>query len=462
MTNELVQKPQDDGKIFTGAGLLDTGEDLVRNFSGKSQAKDDNGNVKDKELDEVALAIDGIAMGLGLVGAAVDPLGTLAASVVGWIIENVSFVRKPFDDLAGDPPAIEAVANTWTKISERLNEVAGTYETSRGKIADWEGGGADAYGKRADALVAHLKKAATSAEEAATAIKLAGAAVAATRALIRDVLAELAATLITWGIPAAAAAVPTAGASIAAFITRAVTKAIQIGGKIAQFLKKLFTIMDKLSAVAKRMGAGMRGRADELADMARMSPNTPAGNQRAGELLHASSVRNARADRLDNLGDNLANGANRGRDSMDNITNRANDIAQNWNRRVGDWADRVKQNGPNRKQRVQDLFNRIGSPPPNTRSADMPDPTHVPRPLSRFDNIVGNGIIDGQNWARAARTFDIGHLMPAAGDLISPTREGLKELNKGFWADDVEKSEEKDRDQGNQVFLPYRNRDKEQ
>lgn len=450
MTNELVAPVQDDGKKWAGAGILDTGEDIYRNFAGKGGGE--NGA---KELDEVALAIDGLAMGLSLVGAAVDPLGTLASSVVGWIIENISFVRKPFDDLAGDPPAVEAVANTWQNISERLKQVGEQYKQGRTTVSDWEGPAATAYAQHADRLVTQLDAASSSAAEAATAIKLAGAAVAATRALIRDVLAELAGTLITWGIPAAAAAVPTAGASIAAFITRAVTKAIEIGGRIAQFLKKLFTILDKLSALAKRMGTSMRGRADELADMARMSPNTPAGNQRAAELLNASTTRASRADSLDNLGDNLANGAQRGRDSMDNLTNRADSLAQNWNQRVGDWADRVKQNGPNRQQRVQDLYDRLGSPPLNTRSADMPDARHVPGGVARVDNWTGNGMLDGQNWVRAARSGDFGHLAPNWGDLISPTREGLKELNKAFVAEDAEKPAEANRNQDGHIVRPY-------
>ncbi|GAA3850334.1 hypothetical protein GCM10022243_15240 [Saccharothrix violaceirubra] len=452
--NELVAPVKDDGKVLAGAGIFDTAEDIGRNVFA-TRSDDDSGRAK--EIDEIAAAIDGIAMSLGVVGVIADPLGSLASSAVGWIIENVSWIRKPFDDLAGDPPAVEAVANTWKNISERLAQVAGQYQENRTEVVDWRGTSAASYGEHASKLGGQLTNASESAKDASSAIKLAGAAVAATRALIRDVLAELAGTLITWGIPAPASAVPTAGASIAAFVTRAVTKAIEIGGRIAQFLKKLFTIMDTLSALAKRMGGSMRGRADELADMARVSPNTPVGNQRAADLMHASTTRASRADSLDGAGDTLAGGAQRGRDAMDNVTNKADALADNWNRRASDWADRVKQNGPNRRQKVQDVYDKLGSPSMNTRSADMPDSRWAW--LTKADNATGNGILSGQNWVRAARTFDLGHLMPAWGDVISPIREGLKELNKAFLAEDYEKAKEHHRNRGDQVFLPYRNRE---
>jgi hypothetical protein len=391
----------------------------------------------------VALGIDSAAMAMDVAGFVADPLGTLASSVVGWIIENVDFVRKPFDDLAGDPAAIEAAANTWTNIGSRLKEVKEAQQSDLTKLAGWTGPAAEGYKQRAGDLITGL---ANSAEAAANKIKVAAALVVATRTLIRDLLADLAGTLIAWGIPAAAAAVPTAGASVAAFITRAITKAVQIGGKVAQFLKKLFGALDKLSALAKRAGDAMRRQSDELAALARQAPNTPHGNQTAAELLHSSTTRASLADGLDSAGDRLADTANRGGDSLDNVTRRADDWAANTNQRVGDWADRVKQGGPARQQKVEDLYARLGQPPLSTRSADMPDPGNgVQRAGDRVDSRTGGGILDGQNWVRAVASRDIGHLMPTPGDLIAPVKEGAKELNKQFLADDNQKWNEHDR-----------------
>jgi hypothetical protein len=432
VSNPLIAAPEESSKNLTGAGIADTGEDLYRDIALPFR--------EGKEIDPVALGIDATAMVFDIAGAVADPLGTLASSIVGWIIENVDFVRKPFDDLAGDPPAIEAAATTWENIAKRLAETIKAYVADYKKVAKWTGAAAYAYRTRVGELIDGLGQSAAAAESVANKIKIAAALVAATRTLIRDLLADLAGTLIAWGIPAAAAAVPTAGASVAAFITRAITKAVEIGGKIAQFLKKLFGALDKLSALAKRAGTAMRQKSDDLAELARLAPNTPQGNQQAANLLHTSATRASRADVLDRAGDGLANTSRRGQDAMDNVTRRADDWAPNTNQRVNDWADRVKQGADARAQKVRDIYEKFGQPPLTTRSADMPDPTNgVQRVGDSVDSRTGGGILDGQNWVRAVASRDIGHLMPTPGDLVAPIKEGLKEINNQFGAEDNQK-----------------------
>jgi uncharacterized protein YukE len=432
VSNPLIAKPEVSSKWATGAGIVDTGEDLVRDIALPFR--------EGKSIDFVALGIDSFAMGFDIAGAVADPFGTIASSVVGWIIENVGFVRKPFDDLAGDPPAIEAAASTWENIAKQLHESKRTHRNALVRMAGWTGPAADAYRKRARQLINGMGNSAEAAESVANKIKIAAALVAATRTLIRDLLADLAGTLLAWGIPAAAAAIPSAGASVAAFITRAITKAVEIGGKIAQFLKKLFGALDKLSALAKRAGEAMRTQSDELAALARQMPSTPHGNQSAAETMHTSAARASRADGLDRAGDSLADTSRRGQDALDNVTRRADDWAANTNQRVGDWADRVKQGADARSQRVKDIYEELGQPPLTTRSADMSDPSNaVQRAGDQVDSRTGGGILDGQNWVRAAASRDIGHLMPTPGDVIAPVKEGLKEFNNQFWAEKDQK-----------------------
>lgn len=322
MSNPLIANKKDDGKLLAGAGFADTGEDLVKHFT------------EGKKIDPIALGIDSAAMVLDVAGLLTDPLGTLASSVVGWIIENVGFIREPFDKLAGDPPAIEAVGNTWENIAKRLREEATTYSNQAKSLADWTGDAADAYRTRCSTLVAQLEGSSAAASSAANKIKVAGAIVAATRALIRDLLADLAGTLLMWGIPAAASAIPTAGASIAAFITRAVTKAVEIGTKIARFVAKLFKALDKLGSLAKSAGDAMRRQADELAALSRQMPNSRYGNQRAAELASDSATKVSRADTLDNVGEGLGNASRRVQDGVDNAMNKVDDLAQRTSRKV--------------------------------------------------------------------------------------------------------------------------------
>ncbi|MFI6097789.1 WXG100 family type VII secretion target [Lentzea sp. NPDC051213] len=419
MSNPLIARPQDDNKRFAGAGILDTGEDLVKPF------------LEGKDVDLVALGIDGAAMVLDAAGFLTDPLGTLASSVVGWIIENVSFVREPFDKLMGDPPAIEAIGTTWENIASRLKAEANGYESHAKSLDEWTGDAADAYRGRCTGLVAQLRGSAAAAESAANKVKVAGAVVAATRALIRDLIADLAGTLLMWGIPAAASAIPTAGASIAAFITRAITKAVEIGTKIARFVAKLFKALDKLGSLAKKAGAAMRKQADDLAALSRQMPNSRYGNQQAAELASDSATKISRADSLDNVGDQLANASRRAQDGVGNAMNKIDDVVQRTSQKVDDWAARVKENGPARKQKIKDIYETLNQPPLSTKQRDMGDPLGAAgRAADKVDAPLSKGLLDGQNWVRAVASRDLSHLMPNLGDLVHPVKELSKELNK--------------------------------
>ncbi|MFJ5990635.1 WXG100 family type VII secretion target [Lentzea sp. NPDC092896] len=415
----MVAQKEDDKKRLAGAGMFDTTEDLVKPFA------------EGKTIDPVALGIDGAALALDVAGFLTDPLGTLASSVVGWIIENVGFIREPFDKLMGDPPAIEAIGTTWENIAKRLSDEANAYESHAKTLAEWTGDAADAYGTRCTNLVAQLRGSSAAASSAANKIKVAGAVVAATRALIRDLLADLAGTLLMWGIPAAASAIPTAGASVAAFITRAVTKAVEIGTKIARFVAKLFKALDKLGSLAKKAASTMRKQADDLAALSRQMPNSHYGNQRAAELASDSATRVSRADSLDNIGDGLGNASRRIQDGVDSAMNKVDDIAQRTTQKVDDWAARVKENGPARKQAVKDLYERLNQPSLTTRKENTSDPrSSLGRAADQVDAPMSKGLLDGQNWVRAVSSRDISHLMPNWGDLVHPAKELSKELNK--------------------------------
>jgi uncharacterized protein YukE len=419
MSNPLIAQKENEQKYYAGAGMLDSAEDVIKPFT------------EGKTVDPVALGIDSAALAMDVAGFLTDPLGSLASSVVGWIIENVGFVREAFDKLMGDPPAIEAVGTTWENISKRLANEADHHESQAKMLADWTGDAADAYRTRCSRLVAGLRGSSAAAASAANKIKVAGAVVAATRALIRDLLADLAGTLLLWGIPAAASAVPTAGASIAAFITRAVTKAVEIGTKIARFVAKLFKALDKLGSLAKSAGTAMRKQADELASLSKQMPNSRYGNQRAAELASDSATTAARADSLGNISDGLSSASRRIQDGVDSAMNKVDDIMQRTSQKVDDWAARVKENGPARKEKVKDFYDTMNQPPLSTKEKNMGDPaTQFGRAADKVDAPLSKGLLDGQNWVRAVASRDIGHLLPNWGDLIHPTKELSKELNK--------------------------------
>lgn len=424
--NPLVAAPQDDGKVLAGAGPLDTGEDMFNNVNNVFE--------EGKQVDPVALGIDSVAMGLDVAGAIADPFGTLASSVVGWIIENVGPIRKPFDDLAGDPPRIDAASETWKNISEQLQTLSQDHKGRVDKdLVEWTEQAADGYRKQAGQFAELLAASSNASASVAQKVKTAGAIVAATRSLLRDLLAELAGTLIVWGIPAMASAVPTFGASVAAFTVRAVTKAIEVGSTIAQYLSKLFKALDKLGGLARSAGESMRRMTDMTGFLGRSMRSAPGGFPDSGTLTEGMGTLAQGAGRLGARGmDGAASG-------LDSAARRMDDVATSTSR----WADDVAAGGADRASSVRNVLDGGGHAAPGTRSGDMPDPT---TPAGRVDDVAGKGILDGQNWARAARTGDIGHLQPQWGDLIDPAKETAKEVNKAHWQSEEEKAtDEQDR-----------------
>ncbi|QGK69197.1 hypothetical protein GIY23_06320 [Allosaccharopolyspora coralli] len=439
--NDLVAKAQDDGKSFTGAGPLDGIEDIGNNV--------DNVFEEGKKIDPVQLGIDGAGLALDTAGAVVDPLGTLASSAVGWIIENVGWIREPFDDLMGDPPAIEAVAATYENISQRLQEIADQHKGSLSQVKDWQEQSGAAYRGEAAQLYEHVSNGAAGAASAANKIKTAGALVAATRALIRDVLAEMAGTLIVWGLGALASSVPTAGASVAAFIARAVAKGAEVAGRIAQFLKKLFKALDDLGGLAKSSSDALRKRADDLADISRQRPDVGLGGRLKMREQHMEADFRAKADGRDALGDKLqGDGLEARNQKLDDFTDRMNDkaatkrdeaaahdrsAAENWQESARDrWAGRDHAGAG---------WDRLTTSADQTSNGPLSDST-VGKAAEWVDSKLGKTATDGQNWIRSVMSGDLGHVKPEApwvGDVVPGAKEGAKEFNKAFTQDDDEK-----------------------
>lgn len=433
--NDLVANAQDDGKSFTGAGPLDGIEDLGNNV--------DNVFEEGKKVDPVQLGIDGAGLALDTAGAVVDPLGTLASSAVGWIIENVGWIREPFDDLMGDPPAIEAVAATYENISQRLQEMADQHKGSLSQVKDWQEQSGAAYRGEAAQLYEHVSNGSAGAASAANKVKTAGALVAATRALIRDVLAEMAGTLIVWGLGALASSVPTAGASVAAFIARAVAKGAEVAGRIAQFLKKLFKALDDLGGLAKSSSDALRKRADDLADISRQRPDSGFGGRLKMKDQHTVADLRAKADSRDALGDKLqGEGIEARNQKLDEFTDRMNDKAATKRDEAAAHDRSAAENWQAHKDRGSGMDqSNLGHDRPSG-SSNEPDSFLQSQPgIARdVDDVYGKGVLDGQNWTRAVFSGDLGHLSPEWGDAVSPAKEVGKEANKAFFQDDAEKS----------------------
>jgi hypothetical protein len=236
--NPLVAQAETGTTATAGSGLFDDVATTAKDFSGGDWAQ---------------AGMDVATDGLDLLGAAMDPLGTLAGAGVGFLIEHISFLREGLDKLAGNPQAVTAKAVTWQNIAKQLNETAETYEQSAGNLGQsyTDGGGAAAYQATAKGYADSIRAAAGHAESASTAMQIAAALVGTERGLIRDLISSFVGALIIKGLAALATSWCSFGGTIAAFIADSVLEGAALAEKISSRVAK---IVEKLETLAKSAG----------------------------------------------------------------------------------------------------------------------------------------------------------------------------------------------------------------
>lgn len=331
----------------SGAGIIDT----VRSTGAA---------IQDEDWGEFAasagvLALDGLAM-------VVDPVGTLLAAGVGWLIEHIEPLKDGLDKLAGDPAAIQQGADTWSDVQSELQaiaaEIPGIVERD---IPTWTGPAADKYRARAQDMADGVEALAESAGNAATVVATAGTMVSTCRAIIRDIVAAFIAELIKGALAALATSVVSFGATVAGYISYAVgrigMKVAEIAAKISKLLAKLgkagahlAKVLDDIAQVAAKIGSKL-GKLGSTVGKVAPGPGTTIsgvgeGFARAGSRLDdvASSVGRG-ADRVtgvaDDIGDFAARTGSRAADQVASgrhLIDNADDIGA----RAGDFV----RNGP--------------------------------------------------------------------------------------------------------------------
>lgn len=298
--NALVATAESPGGFWSGMGDGSKGEldNLNAQTGGAGIFSDAASTLTDaRNGDWGNLAMDVGTDALDLLGAAMDPLGTLASAGVGWLIEHISFLKDGLDKLAGKPEAVTAKAVTWTNIAKSLTETAESYEQQAKKVQQSfsDCGSAEAYQRTAESYVGVLRGAASHAGDASTAMNVGAALVGTERGLIRDLISSFVGELIIKALAALAASWCTFGGTIAAFIADTVVE----GGVLAEKISTRITeVVEKLESLAKGAGkskAALEGAANALKKAGKgvdklvdKSVDTAAGIERkANELKQA-------------------------------------------------------------------------------------------------------------------------------------------------------------------------------
>ncbi|MFI1997046.1 WXG100 family type VII secretion target [Actinoplanes sp. NPDC020271] len=179
--NPLITQAASSTTWYTGLGLA---EDAAQISDGIQ-----NGSWVDGTLGGVGGTLD-------LLGTALDPLGSLVAWGVGWLMEHVRPLREALDWLAGQPDEIAAHGATWRNVATATNATLQRYtDAVRDQTAGWSGASGDAYRHHAAQQLDALGGIAKATEGISYAVEGAGLLVGLVRGIVRDLIAQFVATL---------------------------------------------------------------------------------------------------------------------------------------------------------------------------------------------------------------------------------------------------------------------------
>ncbi|WIX85292.1 hypothetical protein [Amycolatopsis sp. DG1A-15b] len=218
----------------TGAGVFDSWKQV-----GDSIGKVQTEHGGDLAAVSVELGINLISATLDTVAFVMDPLSKLIAAGLGWLIEHVSFLKWPLDQVAGNPSEVTKVANELHKIGEALRNTGTELDdTLKSTITQWQGKGYDSFKKSIDDRKGWIDANAKASDVAGYMVETTGALIAAVRALLRDIITTILGDIISTMLIALAMAAFTFGASIAVGVSKIVVQvSIQVAAMAAKLAK---------------------------------------------------------------------------------------------------------------------------------------------------------------------------------------------------------------------------------
>jgi uncharacterized protein YukE len=251
--NPLVAQAQGSTAWYTGLGLVE------------DAAQISNGIRNDSWVDGT---LGGVGGSLDVLATVVDPLGTLVAWGVGWLMEHVQPLTEALDRLAGQPDEIAAHAATWRNAAAAVSATQQRYSDAvRTQTAGWSGASGASYRSHAGRQLAALGGIAKVSEAISYAVEGAGLLVGLVRGIVRDLIAQFVATLaarlpqwlaeagLTLGIATpvvisqVAALVATWANRIQGFIRALLDSLRRLSGKLTE----LTTVLDQLKTAVRKL-----------------------------------------------------------------------------------------------------------------------------------------------------------------------------------------------------------------
>ena len=230
------------------------GENWDASFTGGGPAESASQLVKAIQSDDAFSAVaNGFVLGLDLLGALESPIETLATSVIGWLLEHISFLDRFLDYTTGDPIAIENAVNALNTAATELDKLAAAHINALSQVPTYVDGGSgsfNAFFERVMPRAEDIKTQSLACAGLSSGMAIDGILVSTCRGIIRDSLANLVLKAITRGTAALAAAPYTGGGSVVAAIYDTALEAAQTAAELGEVLSKVGV---KLSAMSGKL-----------------------------------------------------------------------------------------------------------------------------------------------------------------------------------------------------------------
>jgi hypothetical protein len=264
VTSPLVVQAHDSTAGYTGLGLV---EDAYQVTSGIQ-----NNSWVDGTLGGVGASLDILSM-------AIDPLGSLVAWGVSWLMEHVKPLKEALDWLAGNADEVAAHAATWKNVAAFTDAARQDYVARlKVEVADWFGASGDAYREHAGTHAAVLEGMSTAAQGISYAVEGAGLLVGLVRGIVRDLIAQFVATLavrlpqwlaeegFTLGL-----ATPVVIGQVGALVAKWVNKIQHFVRALLSSLRRLHPMLNKLGDIL----TDLRGLTHRLSRSGPAAPGKP-------------------------------------------------------------------------------------------------------------------------------------------------------------------------------------------
>ena len=222
-TNPLVAQRKDTTTPLAGTFLLEDGEALVQAINDK----------------------DWVAGGLALVGgafdaaaAASDPIGTLIAMGLGWVLDHVQPFNTWLEQLTGDADQVKAHATTWKNVQKHLQATAETMASHiTTDLADMNGRTITAYQGAASDITHVINAAGTWAGAIGTALEVTAFIVQFVHDFVRDAISEVVGSILSY----AAELIATVGLAWPIVAEQIATRIASLIGQVGRNVKNLVT-----------------------------------------------------------------------------------------------------------------------------------------------------------------------------------------------------------------------------